>query len=88
MALTAIVISFAVSALLLALAYRSYALTRDDAVQDDVEDPRIAGALGGAEQGATADARPGTGAGRSGSPRRRAGGTVDAPATPGPVNEP
>lgn len=42
MALTAIVISFAVSALLLALAYRSYVLTHDDAVQDDVEDRRIA----------------------------------------------
>lgn len=42
MALTAIVISFAVSALLLALAYRSYVLTNDDAVQDDVEDSRIA----------------------------------------------
>ena len=42
MALTAIVISFAVSALLLALAYRSYVMTHDDAVQDDVEDARIA----------------------------------------------
>lgn len=42
MALTAIVISFGVSALLLALAYRSYVLTRDDAVQDDAEDARIA----------------------------------------------
>ncbi|PPK93414.1 multicomponent Na+:H+ antiporter subunit C [Kineococcus xinjiangensis] len=42
MALTAIVISFAVSALLLAVAYRSYALTRDDVVQDDPEDSRIA----------------------------------------------
>lgn len=41
MALTAIVISFAVSALLLALAYRSWAGTRDDAVQDDLEDRRI-----------------------------------------------
>lgn len=41
MALTAIVISFGVSALLLALAYRSYVLTRDDAVQDDAEDARI-----------------------------------------------
>ena len=41
-ALTAIVISFSVSALLLALAYRSYVLNRDDAVQDDVEDRRIA----------------------------------------------
>jgi len=42
MALTAIVISFAVSALLLGVAYRSYALNRDDVVQDDVEDARIA----------------------------------------------
>lgn len=42
MALTAIVIAFAVSALLLGLAYRSYVLVRDDAVQDDVEDRRIA----------------------------------------------
>lgn len=41
MALTAIVISFAVSALLLGLAYRSFTLTRDDAVQDDPEDLRI-----------------------------------------------
>jgi multicomponent Na+:H+ antiporter subunit C len=36
--LTAIVISFGVTALLLALAYRSWLLTRDDEVQDDVED--------------------------------------------------
>jgi multicomponent Na+:H+ antiporter subunit C len=42
MALTAIVISFAVSALLLGLAYRSYVHERDDRVQDDVEDRRIA----------------------------------------------
>ncbi|GAB2692846.1 sodium:proton antiporter [Thalassiella azotivora] len=42
MALTAIVIAFAVSALLLALAYRSWVLTHDDVVQDDVEDRRIA----------------------------------------------
>jgi multicomponent Na+:H+ antiporter subunit C len=42
MALTAIVITFALSAFLLALAYRSYLLTRDDEVQDDVEDRRIA----------------------------------------------
>jgi multicomponent Na+:H+ antiporter subunit C len=41
-ALTAIVISFAVTALLLALSYRSYVLTRDDVVRDDVEDRRIA----------------------------------------------
>ena len=41
MALTAIVISFAVTALLLGLAYRSYVHDRDDRVQDDVEDRRI-----------------------------------------------
>jgi multicomponent Na+:H+ antiporter subunit C len=39
--LTAIVISFGVTALLLALAYRSWLLTRDDEVQDDVEDRAI-----------------------------------------------
>lgn len=37
-ALTAIVISFGVTAFLLALAYRSWVLTRDDEVQDDLED--------------------------------------------------
>ena len=42
MALTAVVISFGVTALLLALAYRSYVLRRDDVVQDDIEDRRIA----------------------------------------------
>ncbi|MCC6435656.1 MAG: NADH-quinone oxidoreductase subunit K [Acidimicrobiales bacterium] len=40
--LTAIVITFAVSALLLALAYRSVLLTADDVVADDVEDRLIA----------------------------------------------
>jgi multicomponent Na+:H+ antiporter subunit C len=38
LALTAIVITFAVTALLLALAYRSWLLTNDDEVQDDVGD--------------------------------------------------
>ena len=42
LALTAIVISFGVTALLLALAYRSWLLTADDEVQDDVEDDLIA----------------------------------------------
>ena len=37
-ALTAIVITFAVTAFLLALAYRSWVLTHDDEVQDDLED--------------------------------------------------
>jgi multicomponent Na+:H+ antiporter subunit C len=39
--LTAIVISFGVTALLLALAYRSWLLTRDDEVQDDIEDRNV-----------------------------------------------
>lgn len=42
LALTAIVITFGVSALLLALAYRSYVLTREDEVEDDVGDRAIA----------------------------------------------
>lgn len=42
MVLTAIVIAFSVTALLLALAYRSLVLTRDDVVQDDIEDRRVA----------------------------------------------
>ena len=42
LALTAIVITFGVTALLLALAYRSWLLTDDDEVQDDVEDDLIA----------------------------------------------
>lgn len=41
MALTAIVIAFAVSSLLLALAYRSYVVNLDDDVPDDPEDRRI-----------------------------------------------
>lgn len=42
LALTAIVITFGVSAFLLALAYRSWILTREDEVQDDVGDRAIA----------------------------------------------
>jgi len=38
LALTAIVITFAITAFLLALAYRSWTLTHDDRVQDDLED--------------------------------------------------
>jgi multicomponent Na+:H+ antiporter subunit C len=41
--LTAIVITFGVTALLLALALRSYLLTGSDAVEDDSEDRRIGG---------------------------------------------
>lgn len=40
--LTAIVITFGVSAYLLALAYRSWAVRRTDEVEDDVEDARLA----------------------------------------------
>ena len=40
--LTAIVISFGVTALLLALAYRSWLLTHDDEIADDAEDREVA----------------------------------------------
>lgn len=42
LALTAIVITFGVSAFLLALAYRSWVQRGEDEVEDDVEDRRIA----------------------------------------------
>lgn len=42
LALTAIVITFGVSAYLLTLAYRSWLINRSDEVEDDVEDRRIA----------------------------------------------
>ena len=42
LALTAIVITFGVTTLLLALAYRSWLLTRDDEVEDDIGDRSIA----------------------------------------------
>lgn len=42
LALTAIVITFGVTAFLLALAYRSWLQRREDEVEDDVEDRRIA----------------------------------------------
>jgi len=41
MVLTAIVITFGVTAFLLAMAYRSWLLTDADEVQDDVEDRRV-----------------------------------------------
>ncbi len=40
--LTAIVITFGITVFLLALAYRSFQLTSDDEVEDDIEDRRIA----------------------------------------------
>ena len=42
LALTAIVITFGVTAFLLAMAYRSWQLTHDDVVDDDLEDRLIA----------------------------------------------
>jgi multicomponent Na+:H+ antiporter subunit C len=42
LALTAIVITFGVIAFLLALAYRSWVVTSDDEVEDDLEDRYIA----------------------------------------------
>lgn len=42
LALTAVVITFGIVAFLLALAYRSWTLTHDDEVEDDLEDRRIA----------------------------------------------
>jgi multicomponent Na+:H+ antiporter subunit C len=42
LALTAIVITFGVTSLLLALAYRSWLLTQDDDVQDDLADRAVA----------------------------------------------
>lgn len=42
LALTAIVITFGTTSFLLALSYRSWSLTHDDEVRDDLEDRRIA----------------------------------------------
>jgi multicomponent Na+:H+ antiporter subunit C len=42
LALTAVVITFALTTFLLALGYRSFTLLRHDTVQDDLEDRRIA----------------------------------------------
>ncbi len=56
LALTAIVISFAASAFLLTLSYRSWALTNTDEVEDDVEDRRISLLTERARQREEADA--------------------------------
>ncbi|CAN5921587.1 hypothetical protein BH23ACT10_BH23ACT10_32960 [soil metagenome] len=55
LALTAIVIAFGVTAYLLAMAYRSWVLSDSDAVEDDVEDRRIA--RSGAPEGTEGAAR-------------------------------
>jgi multicomponent Na+:H+ antiporter subunit C len=66
LALTSIVITFGVTTLLLALAFRSWILTRDDEVQDDVGDRAVAtGTNGDAEDGDVDDVDDGTIAGSS-----------------------
>lgn len=50
--LTAIVITFGVIAFLLTLAYRSWLVTADDEVEDDVEDRRIAAQIHQPDPGA------------------------------------
>jgi len=50
LALTAIVITFGITVFLLALAYRSYQLTGDDEVEDDLEDRRIVELFGGRDR--------------------------------------
>lgn len=45
LALTAVVITFGVSGFLLAMAYRSWRQLRDDTVEDDLEDRRLAEAV-------------------------------------------
>lgn len=70
LALTAIVITFALTTYLLALGYRSWVLTGHDEVQDDIEDRRIAhrerpgGSMGedAAEGDPEADGDPGSAA--------------------------
>ena len=67
LALTAIVITFGITVFLLALAYRSYQLTGDDEVEDDLEDRRIVELFGGGDRAAAtsstspADASEGSG---------------------------
>lgn len=55
LALTAIVITFGVTAFLLSLGYRSWQLTDDDQVEDDVEDRLIARRRAAAAEAARID---------------------------------
>jgi multicomponent Na+:H+ antiporter subunit C len=75
MALTAIVITFGLMAFLLALAYRSWTVTRNDEVEDDIEDRRIA-ELAAREhlrdRGDEVEEHPVTAVGASGSTAREA----------------
>jgi multicomponent Na+:H+ antiporter subunit C len=81
LALTAIVITFGVTAFLLALAYRSWIVTRHDEVEDDVEDRFIARRAlrhdelegEGGDAGEDADADTGEDADAGGTPAAPAG---------------
>jgi multicomponent Na+:H+ antiporter subunit C len=57
LALTAIVISFGITAFLLVLAWRSWATSGTDKVEDDLEDRRVAALTAGGAEGV--DAGPG-----------------------------
>lgn len=65
LALTAIVITFGVVAFLLTLAYRSWTVTNDDEVEDDLEDRRIAGRLDREDVGPEPGHAPSRGGDRS-----------------------
>lgn len=80
LALTAIVITFALTTYLLALGYRSWVLTGDDTVQDDIEDRRIA-ALSRPEGSMGEDAADGADTEADGDPGSAA--ASDAPEEPG-----
>ena len=84
LALTTIVITFGVTALLLALAYRSWMLSHDDEVEDDVTD-RAVGSGGWRRQGSArrGDRRTraaGTRSSDRGRPRARSGARRSRPA--------
>ena len=55
LALTAIVITFGVSAYLLTMAYRSWMMNQSDEVEDDVEDRRIAEMIAARSTGSQTD---------------------------------
>jgi multicomponent Na+:H+ antiporter subunit C len=73
LALTAIVITFGVTAFLLALAYRSWIVTRHDEVEDDVEDRFIARRALRHDELEDADADTGEDADAGGTPAAPAG---------------
>lgn len=60
LALTAIVITFGVTAFLLALGYRSWQITTDDAVENDIEDTMVARRQADGPEGPVDDGEPTT----------------------------